>query len=197
MRKDNIFYGKLITGLLCIFLGVLFMINSSMLMRISFTVAGALLVACGIYLIINKRVAEGCIALTAGAVIIVFGWTLLNVLFIVVGVGLIIVSVCALVKKAGKNDRRLGEIRHNSRSRSFARSGIYRRGLDFYIDRRRNRALRNIGSCRIDKKINGKSDLTRIYERNPIFLLSLKAVLYGANTFCLLTKRIKKDIIIT
>lgn len=67
---------KLISALLTILLGVLFIVMKSGVISVAMTVFGVVLIILGVLDLVDKRVVPAVVKLVVGVLIIVFGWTI-------------------------------------------------------------------------------------------------------------------------
>ena len=96
-NKKNI-SSSLISGLIMILVGILFIIFQGKVLSILFTIIGVLLIAYGIIDLINHKQTSGLIKVLVGVLIIVFGWVLVSVCLYIFGALLIIFGVLNLVQ---------------------------------------------------------------------------------------------------
>lgn len=92
-KKNN----NLISGLIMIIIGILFLIFQGKILGVLFTILGVLLIAFGIIDIINNNPAVGLVKIIIGILIIVFGWTVIKICLYIVAVLLIIYGVLGLI----------------------------------------------------------------------------------------------------
>ena len=80
----------LISGLIMVIIGLLFIIFQGKILSILFTIFGVLLIAFGIIDLLNKQNVSGLIKIIIGVIIIVFGWAFVSICLYIVAVLLIL-----------------------------------------------------------------------------------------------------------
>lgn len=89
MLKDN----KLISAVLTIVLGLLFIVFKNSVIGWAITIFGAAFIVMGIIDIVKKDIVGGVIRAAIGALVILIGWLLLDIALIILGVVLIAYGV--------------------------------------------------------------------------------------------------------
>lgn len=97
---------KLISALLTVALGVMFIVLKQEVISIAMTVLGAVLIILGIMNLIQKAFTPGVIKIVIGAIVIVFGWTIVSAVLYIVAALLLVYGVyllCVRIKERKKS----------------------------------------------------------------------------------------------
>ena len=104
-KKNKLSTSTLLTALLYIVIGVLFIVFKGELLNWGLTIAGILAIAYGIFLVIKKALIPGIIYIAVGILLIWGGWRFLDIVLLVLGIVLIIYGALgifdAIRKKRG------------------------------------------------------------------------------------------------
>ena len=82
----------LINAIALIVLGILFCIFRAGMINVLLTIVGVVLIALGIYDIVQKKYVNAVIEIILGIAVIVCGWVILEIALLVLGIGLVIYS---------------------------------------------------------------------------------------------------------
>lgn len=96
-KNNKLSTNTLLTAILYIVIGILFIAFRSGLLGWALTVSGILAIAYGIYLIIKKDLVLGIIFVVLGILLILGGWLFVEIILIVFGVALIVYGVKGLI----------------------------------------------------------------------------------------------------
>ena len=99
-----------VSALLYIVLGVLFIVFKSGMLNWLMTIAGIVFIALGIFDIIKKRLTQGIIETVIGVVIIVGGWLFVEIVLLVFGALLIVKGVTDLIKACQSKSKDFSKI---------------------------------------------------------------------------------------
>ena len=69
---------KIISAILTLVLGILFIVLKGQVVSIAMTILGVLLIVLGIMNLTTKLVAPGVVKIVVGALVILFGWVLVS-----------------------------------------------------------------------------------------------------------------------
>lgn len=103
MLKSN----KLISAILTVVLGLLFIVFKGAVIGWAMTVFGVALIAMGVLDILKKNVVPGVVRAAIGVLVILLGWLLIDVALIILGVVLIaygVLQTLEILKQKGNND---------------------------------------------------------------------------------------------
>ena len=104
-KKSKINTNNVILGIIYVIIGALLCVFRGGMLNVFFTVMGILLLAYGIYDVVQKIYVEGIILIVFGILILVGGWTILNILLLVVGAILIAYGAYGLIKLASEKSK--------------------------------------------------------------------------------------------
>lgn len=90
---------KVISALLTILLGVMFIVMKQEVISVAMTVFGVVLIVLGIMNFIDKEVVPAVIKIVLGALIIVFGWVLVSAVLYIVAALLLIYGILLLYSR--------------------------------------------------------------------------------------------------
>lgn len=88
----------LLTALLYIVIGILFIAFKSSMLDWVMTITGILAIAYGIYLIIKRKLVLGIIFAAVGVALILGGWLFLEIVLLVLGVALVIYGAVGVIE---------------------------------------------------------------------------------------------------
>lgn len=94
MKTSN----KLLSAVLTIALGILFIILKANVVSIAMTLLGAALIVSGIIDLVHKQLAPGIVKAIIGVAVIVFGWTLMSIAIYIMAALLLAFGVVQLVQ---------------------------------------------------------------------------------------------------
>lgn len=101
-KKKTLTNNQLFSAIALIVIGILFCCFRSGMLNVLFTIVGAVLIVLGAYDLFRKNWVMGAIELAFGIVIIVCGWTVLEITLLVLGIIFIIYGIYNLIVTAGK-----------------------------------------------------------------------------------------------
>ncbi|MBQ8885472.1 MAG: hypothetical protein IJY62_03800 [Clostridia bacterium] len=87
---------KLVSALLTVLLGVLFIVMKGGVVSVAMTILGAVLIVLGVLNLIDKQVAPAVVKIVIGALIIVCGWLIVRVVLYIVAALLLIYGILDL-----------------------------------------------------------------------------------------------------
>lgn len=91
---------KLISALLTILLGVLFMVMKSDVVRVAMTILGIALIVIGILNLVDKYVAPAVVKIVLGALIVLCGWRIVEAVLYIVAALLLIYGILDLYMRS-------------------------------------------------------------------------------------------------
>lgn len=86
----------IISGLIMVIIGLLFIIFQGKILSVLFTIFGVLLITFGIIDLLNKQNVSGLIKIILGVIIIVFGWAFVSICLYILAVVLILFGFYSL-----------------------------------------------------------------------------------------------------
>ncbi len=95
MKKTS----QLISAIMTLVLGILFLILKDDVIGIALTVLGIVLIITAVLELIRKNFTSGIIKAVLGIAVLVIGWTLLDIAIIVVGIVLMVYGILELIKR--------------------------------------------------------------------------------------------------
>lgn len=90
---------KVISALLTILLGVMFIVMRQEVISVAMTVFGVVLIILGIMNLIDRKVVPAVIKIVLGALIIVFGWVLVSAVLYIIAALLLIYGILLLYSR--------------------------------------------------------------------------------------------------
>lgn len=108
-RKNN----QLVSAIVAIALGVLFIVCKNDIIGITMTVLGAALIVSAVFDFVHKQIVPGVVKSVVGVVVIVFGWTLMSAALYVMAALLLIYGLLLLyvvIQNRGRISNKLDKI---------------------------------------------------------------------------------------
>ena len=90
---------QLISALMTLALGILFVILKAEVIGIAITVLGVLLIVVGVLDIVRKALVSGVIKAVLGVAILIMGWLLLDIAITILGIVLLVYGVLELIRR--------------------------------------------------------------------------------------------------
>lgn len=129
-KKSN---SELFSSLLYIIIGALLVIFRSQTLGWAMTVAGVIFLISGVLDIVKKNFAGGTVSLIIGAVILILGWTVAQIVLLVLGIMIAIKGMVALYDALNKKRKNLLEILYPILSIVTGLMLAFGNGLDIII----------------------------------------------------------------
>ena len=101
---------KLISALLTMIVGILFLIWKGGIVSIAMTVAGVLLIVSAVLNLIRKNYTSGVISAVFGVLVLVFGWLFVTVALYILAAILLIYGILQLIELAKKGFKRMSTL---------------------------------------------------------------------------------------
>jgi uncharacterized membrane protein HdeD (DUF308 family) len=101
-KIGNVTVSRIVLAVALIIIGVLFCALRASMLSILLTLVGVVLIALGIYDIVRKKYVKGAIEAAAGLVIIVCGWTIVEITLLILGIVFIAYAVYSIIESAPK-----------------------------------------------------------------------------------------------
>ena len=96
---------KIISAILTLVLGILFIVLKGQVVSIAMTILGVLLIVLGIMNLTTKLVAPGVVKIVVGALIILFGWVLVSAALYILAALLLIFGILQLYAQIKLNTK--------------------------------------------------------------------------------------------
>ena len=129
-KKSN---SELFSSLLYIIIGALLVIFRSQTLGWAMTIAGVIFLISGVLDIVKKNFAGGTVSLIIGAVILILGWTVAQIVLLVLGIMIAIKGMVALYDALNKKRKNLLEILYPILSIVTGLMLAFGNGLDIII----------------------------------------------------------------
>jgi hypothetical protein len=101
---------ELISSLLYILIGILFIVFRDQALGFAMTVAGALFLIFGVFDLLKNNWAGGAVSLVTGLSIIIFGWILTEIVILVFGILIALKGIVSLIDELRRSKKNIVDI---------------------------------------------------------------------------------------